>query len=148
MAGAGLWGIMAERPEYRLEDQIGFVLRRVTQRHLALFSAAIPQVTTTQWAVIARLFELGSMSQNHLGREAAMDAATVKGVVDRLVREGLVETAPDPDDKRRLTVALTAAGRDLFQAQLAAAAGVSEATLAPLSEEERAQVLALLARLT
>jgi DNA-binding MarR family transcriptional regulator len=138
---------MAKRPDYHLEDQIGFVLRRVTQRHLALFSAAIPQVTTTQWAVIARLSEIGPMSQNLLGREAAMDAATVKGVVDRLVREGLVETAPDPDDKRRLTVALTAAGRDLFQAQLAAAAGVSEATLAPLTPQERAQVLALLARL-
>lgn len=139
---------MAKRPDYQLEDQIGFVLRRVTQRHLALFSAAIPQVTTTQWAVIARLSEIGPMSQNHLGREAAMDAATVKGVVDRLVREGLVETAPDPDDKRRVTVALTAAGRDLFQAQLAAAAGVSEATLSPLTAQERAAFMALLARLT
>jgi DNA-binding MarR family transcriptional regulator len=139
---------MAKRPDYQLEDQIGFVLRRVTQRHLALFSAAIPQVTTTQWAVIARLSEIGPMSQNHLGREAAMDAATVKGVVDRLVREGLVETAPDPDDRRRLTVALTAAGRDLFQAQLAAAAGVSEATLSPLTPQERAAFMALLARLT
>lgn len=139
---------MAKRPDYHLEDQIGFVLRRVTQRHLALFSAAIPQVTTTQWAVIARLSEIGPMSQNHLGREAAMDAATVKGVVDRLVREGLVETAPDPDDRRRVTVALTAAGRDLFQAQLAAAAGVSEATLSPLTPQERAVFMALLARLT
>ena len=139
---------MAKRPDYHLEDQIGFVLRRVTQRHLALFSAAIPQVTTTQWAVIVRLSEIGPMSQNHLGREAAMDAATVKGVVDRLVREGLVETAPDPDDKRRVTVALTAAGRDLFQAQLAAAAGVSEATLSPLTAQERAAFMALLARLT
>ena len=139
---------MAKRPDYHLEDQIGFVLRRVTQRHLALFSAAIPQVTTTQWAVIARLSELGPLSQNHLGREAAMDAATVKGVVDRLVRERLVETAPDPDDKRRLTVALTAAGRDLFRQQLAAAVGVSQATLAPLSVEEQATLLALLARLT
>lgn len=139
---------MAKRPDYQLEDQIGFVLRRVTQRHLALFSAAIPQVTTTQWAVIARLSEIGPMSQNHLGRETAMDAATVKGVVDRLVRQGLVETAPDPDDKRRLTVALTEAGRDLFRAQLAAAVGVSRATLAPLTVGEQATLLALLARLT
>ena len=87
---------MAKRPDYQLEDQIGFVLRRVTQRHLALFSAAIPQVTTTQWAVIARLSEIGPMSQNHLGREAAMDAATVKGVVDRLVREGSAITSNAP----------------------------------------------------
>ena len=35
-----------------------------------------------------------------------------------------------------------------FQAQLAAAAGVSEATLSPLTPQERAAFMALLARLT
>ena len=67
--------------DYVLDDQIGYVLRRVTQRHLALFAQAIPDVTTTQMAVLARLAQLGPQSQNALGRETAMDAATIKGVV-------------------------------------------------------------------
>ena len=62
--------------KYVLDDQIGYVLRRVTQRHLALFSECIPQVTTVQFAVLARLTEMGPQSQNHLGRATAMDAAT------------------------------------------------------------------------
>jgi cobyrinic acid a,c-diamide synthase len=70
----------SDRP-YVLDDQIGFVLRRVTQRHLAIFSDAIPEVTTTQFAALAKLAELGPLSQNHLGRVTAMDAATIKGVV-------------------------------------------------------------------
>lgn len=132
---------------YRLDDQIGYVLRRVTQRHLSIFSAAIPEVTTTQFAVLARLAEIGPQSQNHLGRETAMDAATIKGVVDRLVKLGLVATTADPEDRRRLTVALTQTGVALYAARVATALRISDETLAPLSAEERAQLLELLNRL-
>jgi MarR family transcriptional regulator, lower aerobic nicotinate degradation pathway regulator len=133
---------------YDLDTQIGYLLRRVTQRHLALFATAIPDVTTTQFAVLARLAELGPQSQNLLGRETAMDAATIKGVVDRLVRQGLVATAPDPADRRRLTVGLSAAGRALFDRLTATALQVTDQTLAPLLPAERAQLAALLLRLT
>ena len=138
---------MALKTAYVLDDQIGYVLRRVTQRHVSLFTEAIPQVTTTQFAVLARLSELGPQSQNLLGRATAMDAATIKGVVDRLARQGLVETAADPEDRRRLTVALTQAGAGLFDATAATALAVSDRSLEPLSAAERAQFMALLARL-
>ena len=133
---------------YILDDQIGYILRRVTQRHLSLFSDLIPGVTTTQFAVLARLDELGPQSQNLLGRATAMDAATVKGVVDRLARQGLVETAPDPEDRRRLTVTLTATGAALFHELRDTALHVSDRTLQPLTAAERAQLMALLTRLT
>lgn len=138
---------MAKPPPYVLDDQIGYVLRRVSQRHLAIFAEAIDEVTTTQFAVLARLAEKGPLSQNLLGRETAMDAATIKGVVDRLARQGLVATTPDPEDRRRLTVALTDKGRKLYEAQAATALEVSSRTLDPLSPDEQAQFLALLARL-
>jgi DNA-binding MarR family transcriptional regulator len=137
----------SKAPDYVLDDQIGYVLRRVTQRHLAIFSEAIPQVTTTQFAVLARLAEQGPQSQNLLGRATALDAATVKGVVDRLARQGLVETMADPDDKRRLTVALTAAGAALFQAAIPAGLAVSRKTLEPLTPAETRQFMQLLTRL-
>lgn len=139
---------MEKDAPYALDDQVGYLLRRVTQRHLALFSEIIPEVTTTQFAVLARLAELGPMSQNQLGRATSMDAATIKGVVDRLTRQGLVTTLPDPSDRRRLTVALTDQGRTLFQDRRADALQVSDLTLAPLSARDRARLLALLARLT
>lgn len=133
---------------YRLDDQIGYVLRRVTQRHLSLFSELIPEVTTTQFAVMARLFEMGAQSQNHLGRATAMDGATIKGVVDRLVRQNLVDTSPDPQDRRRLTIRLSQKGQALFEARVVDAQQVSERTLESLHEDERTQLLALLSRLT
>jgi DNA-binding MarR family transcriptional regulator len=136
------------KPVYALDDQIGFLLRRVTQRHLALFAQAIPEVTTTQFAVLARLEELGPQSQNALGRETAMDAATIKGVVDRLVRQGLVATTPDEDDRRRLTISLTPEGKMLFQRQAPAALAVSAETLKPLNDEESRLLINFLSRLT
>ena len=133
---------------YRLDDQIGYVLRRVTQRHLAIFAAAIPEVTTTQFAVLARLAETGPLSQNQLGRATAMDAATIKGVVDRLAKLGLVSTTADLTDRRRLTVALTPAGEALFRDRFETALQVSQDTVAPLSAEEADLLRSLLSRLT
>ena len=71
--------ILPIEPPYVLDDQIGYVLRRVTQRHLAIFSETIPGITTTQFAVLARLAQMGPLSQNLLGRETAMDAGRGHG---------------------------------------------------------------------
>jgi DNA-binding MarR family transcriptional regulator len=139
---------MSASDDYHLDDQIGYILRRVTQRHLAIFAALIPEVTTTQFAVLARLAEIGPQSQNHLGRATAMDAATIKGVVDRLTRLGYVATTADPDDRRRLTVTLTDTGATLFASHTATALEISDQTLAPLSKTERQALLILLSRLT
>lgn len=139
---------LPETGGYCLDDQIGYVLRRVTQRHLSLFSELIPELTTTQFAVLARLAEIGPQSQNHLGRATAMDAATVKGVVDRLARQGLVASSPDPQDRRRLIIELSPKGQVLFAQRVADAMRVSAHTIAPLSAVERVQLLELLSRLT
>ncbi|MES2816164.1 MAG: MarR family winged helix-turn-helix transcriptional regulator [Pseudomonadota bacterium] len=139
---------MTDAKSYRLDDQIGYVLRRVTQRHLAIFAAAIPEVTTTQFAVLARLAEIGPQSQNHLGRETAMDAATIKGVVDRLAKLGLVATNADPADRRRLTVSLTEAGERLFAERVPTALSVSADTVSPLTQDEARLLKDLLMRLT
>lgn len=136
------------KPPYVLDDQIGYVLRRVTQRHLVIFSETIPDIATTQFAVLARLAQPGPFSQNLLGRETAMDAAMIKGVVDRPAKQGLLATTADPVDRRRLTVALTNAGSALFARSRDGALAVSSQTLGPLSAQERATLLALLARLT
>lgn len=134
-------------PDYALDDQIGYLLRRATQRHLAIFARLIPEITTMQFAVLARLYEMGAQSQNALGRETAMDAATIKGVVDRLARQDLVRTTPDPADRRRLTVDLTSQGRALFDRLAPLALEVSARTLAPLTEGEQAVLTRLLLRL-
>jgi MarR family transcriptional regulator, lower aerobic nicotinate degradation pathway regulator len=134
-------------PPYRLDDQVGFVLRRVTQRHLAIFAAHIQSMTPTQFAALAKLAELGPTSQNALGRATAMDAATIKGVVDRLREKNLVSSAPEDPDRRRITLMLTEAGREAFATLSDTALRITEQTLEPLSAVERLQFLDILRRL-
>jgi DNA-binding MarR family transcriptional regulator len=129
---------------YALDDQIGFILRKVSQRHTAIFAAAFPDLTAPQWATLAKLYESGPTSQNQLGRLVALDAATIKGVVDRLGARGLTMTAPDPADARRVVVALTEAGRKEAERGFPIAEAVTVETLAALSVEERAQLVQLL----
>jgi len=135
---------------YILDDQIGFILRQVSQRHAAIFASGIgdPDLTATQWAVLAKLLERGPCSQNRLGRRTAMDAATIKGVVDRLGKRGLIETRPDPEDGRRLEVALSPAGQALAERIVPNAHRITEDTLAPLSTAERTTLIELLRKLS
>lgn len=136
-----------ETTGYRLDEQAGYVLRRVTQRHLGIFSAAIADLTPPQFAALARLAQMGPLSQNELGRATSMDAATIKGVIGRLKTRGLVQSAKDAGDRRRLVIELTHAGQKLFSHHAPLALAISAETLAPLERDEQTVFLALLSRL-
>jgi len=136
------------RSSYILDEQIGFILRMVSQRHAAIFARDIgTNLTPTQWAALSKLAETGPCSQNQLGRLTAMDVATIKGVIDRLTARGLTETSSDPDDGRRLLVSLTRAGQQLAEKVAPNALAISRETLAPLDAKERETLVALLNKL-
>ena len=132
---------------YRLQEQIGFVLRKAHQRHVAIFAARIADLTPPQFATLAKLADVGETSQNQLGSLVAMDAATVKGVIDRLKARGLVELTRHEVDKRRLLVKLTAEGRETVERLIPLAQQITAETLAPLSQKEAATLFKLLARI-
>jgi len=140
--------VKPQRAAYVLDEQIGFILRQVSQRHATIFARDIgADLTPTQWAALAKLAETGPCSQNQLGRLTAMDVATIKGVIDRLTARGLTETSADPADGRRLRVSLTRAGQQLAEKVAANALAISKETLAPLDPREREMLVALLEKL-
>jgi MarR family transcriptional regulator, lower aerobic nicotinate degradation pathway regulator len=136
------------KPPYVLDEQVGFILRQVWQRHSAIFSREIgTNITPTQWAALSKLAETGPCSQNQLGRLTAMDVATIKGVIDRLTARGLTETSQDPEDGRRLLVSLTRAGQQLAEKVAPNALAITRETLAPLEAKEREMLMTLLNKL-
>ena len=132
---------------YSLDRQVGYLMRKANQRHLAIFSARIPELTPTQFAALARLHERGPLSQNDLGRQIAMDAATTKVMVDRLAKNGLIQRSADAADRRRRVVTLTEAGKAAYAGSISAAHAITANTLSPLSAEEVALFTTLLAKL-
>ena len=134
---------------YVLEDQPGHLLRRAHQRHAAIFQSLIgdDQLTPLQFAALVKLADLGEVSQNELGRQTAMDAATMQGVIKRLLARRLIDRRPDPSDRRRLVLSLTKDALALVGALTQDGHAITDATLAPLSVAERRTFLALLRRL-
>lgn len=52
------------KPAYILDEQIGFILRQVSQRHATIFAREIGiNLTPTQWAALSKLVETGPCSQ-------------------------------------------------------------------------------------
>jgi DNA-binding MarR family transcriptional regulator len=140
--------VNAPRP-YRIEDQIGYLLRRAHQRASAIFQTTIgdPNVTPTQYSSLVKLHEYNELSQNLLGRLVGMDKATMQGVVRRLKDRGLVDSRPDPGDARRTLLSLTLDGQRVVAKLILNGPAVSRETLRPLSTGEQRQLVELLQKI-
>ena len=135
--------------QFSVEDHVGFLLRRAHQRHVALFTAAMAHVelTPTQFTALLKSVQLGRTTQNLLGRHAAMDPATIQGVVQRLTARGLIQRDRDPMDRRTAVLEATPAGIALITEVVACARQAHAAALSPLTPEEQVQLLALLRKI-
>lgn len=134
---------------YVLEDQVGYLLRLASQRHSVIFQKhAVESITPTQFSTLIRIAEIGKVSQNHLGRLAAMDVATIKGVVDRLKVKNLITSRPDEIDKRRTVISLTESGDALVADLRSTGLLITRETLAPLTPKERVTLVTLLHKIS
>jgi DNA-binding MarR family transcriptional regulator len=134
---------------YNLNDQVGYLLRLAHQRHAEIFKLhTIEKLTPTQFSALLRIYQQGKVSQNHLGRLAGMDVATVKGVVERLKDKGFVELKPDLEDKRRLVISLSDKGKSIVAGLEEIGANITEETLSPLNDDERATLVKLLQKIS
>src|SRR5216684_2602459 len=136
-------------PAYRLEDQVGFLLRRAYQRASSNLVDRIGphDLTAPQFATLARLYERGTLSQNLLGRLVAMEPANIRDVVLRLKKRRLIMTRRNPGDGRLILVSLTPSGMSLVEELLPIEIECTAKTLAALNASERRLLYELLGRL-
>jgi MarR family transcriptional regulator, lower aerobic nicotinate degradation pathway regulator len=98
------------------------------------------------YRMLAALEDLGPASQATVGRRAEMDRSDVVAALNELEADGLVERAPDPDDRRLKIVTITAGGRRRLKKLDEVVGSVQDGLLAPLSAPERAELIRLLSR--
>ena len=72
-------------------------------------------LSSAQLFVLSKLADAPAPSVNALARRVHAHQSSVSVVVDLLAKRGLVARAPDPADRRRRTIALTAKGRTLLR---------------------------------
>lgn len=85
-------------------------------------SRAVEQegLTTQQWAVLGALSRTeaaGGMAIGDLARYLKVSRQNLSGVIGRLERDGNVQSAPDPQDRRSRLVQMTPHGSDVWQNQ-------------------------------
>ena len=132
-----------------MECQVGFLMRVAMQRHTSIFMSLMPHnLTQTQFAVVAKLAEVGTTSQNQLGRLVCLDAATTKGVVDRLRARKIVMIEINPRDRRHSMVALTKRGARIAQQSVNRAHQITAKTLAPLNRNDQRTIVRLLRKMS
>lgn len=138
----------ASQDDYVLEDQVGHLLRRAHQRATAIFQEIMTDgLTPQQYAALVKIGDLGTVSQNRLGRAVAMDPATSQGVAQRLLAKKLIRRMADPGDRRRALLSLTPEGEALVARLIPLGARITARTVQMLDPRERETLMALLRKL-
>jgi len=139
----------AKPDDYQFSEQVGHLLRRAYQRHVALFQQTIPdsQLTAAQFVVLCAVRDQGACSLSEVVRITAIDQATVRGVMERLKTRDLLVVAQDVSDRRKVMVTLTEAGRALVGEMVPFAEKITADTFGDLNPAERVAMLYLLRKM-
>lgn len=143
-----------ERPDVDVSPMQ--VLSRVTRLALHLDRArkeafADHDLEPSEFDVLAALRRSGDpyqLSPGQLVQETFVTSGTMTNRVDRLVRKGLVERLPDPDDRRGVQVRLTPPGRSAVDGALDALLTREKELLAGLTDGEADGIAASLRKLS
>ena len=100
-----------------LDNSLGFLMTRAARGMKRVLDAKLAKhnLTSTQYIVLARLWEGDGISITELCDRLYLDNPTLTGIVDRMERDGLLERRRDGDDRRVVNVYLTEKGRNLRQ---------------------------------
>ncbi|WP_019631640.1 MarR family winged helix-turn-helix transcriptional regulator [Actinomadura atramentaria] len=126
-----------------------WLLGRAAARGHRLVAAALAEadLRMTHHAVLAAVAERAPVSQADLGRSLGIDPKDMVAAVNDLQRAGLVTREPDPRDRRKNSIALSPEGERRLRTTERLGREANERLVAALDPAERAQLLALLARI-
>jgi DNA-binding MarR family transcriptional regulator len=142
-------GLAPESRTFVIEDSLGYLVNRMARLIAHDLSEKIRPagVAIGQWPVLLFLWARDGMTQAELSRGVAIEPPTVVRTVDRMVRDGLVTRAPDPEDGRLSRIYLTQRARSLRDELVPLAAAVNGEILNGLTANEARTLRRLLAKL-
>ncbi|NEC69929.1 MarR family winged helix-turn-helix transcriptional regulator [Streptomyces sp. SID9727] len=134
----------------RIRPLPSWLLGRAAARGRSLVADALAGYGMKMWhhVVLAAVEDLEPVAQADLGRAVALDPKDLVGILNDLQEESLIVRAPDPEDRRKNAVSVTAAGRRRLEECTVAGDRANAELLAPLSPDERVRFLDMLRRIS
>jgi len=134
---------------YHFSEQVGHLLRRSYQQHVAIFQQRIAdsQLTAAQFVTMCAIQEHGTCSLSDVVKTTTIDQATTRGIIERLRLRDLIVLSHDAADRRKVLVTLSPDGLKLVKSTVPHAADVSEATMSNLNPAERVAIMFLLSKM-
>ena len=140
-----------DRTPDRVRSRPTWLLARAHGRALALLHAGFEAhgdgLRGYHYRLLAALEQWGPASQADLGRDTGIDRSDVTAALRQLEDEALVERRVDPGHRRRNIVTITADGQRALQRLDVVIADIQGDVLAPLTPEQRRQLVELLEKL-
>jgi DNA-binding MarR family transcriptional regulator len=124
------------------ETYLSYLLARASHVVASGFHAHLKtwRLSVPEYRVLLCLAGADGLGVVDLAAMAIMTQPRMTKLLDRMERGGLVGRNPDPNDRRRVLIRLTAAGRARTAPVLAAAKEHEAQVLKPFSREERAVI--------
>ncbi|MEA4899956.1 MarR family winged helix-turn-helix transcriptional regulator [Bacillota bacterium Meth-B3] len=94
-------------------------LTPLLKRHILrpMETAGHSRVAPNQLSILSSLMENGPQSMARLGRQICVCRQQMTGLIDELIRKGLVERSRGEMDRRTVTIELTDQGREMVLEQ-------------------------------
>lgn len=128
---------------YRLSVLSNRISQTIADTYAARFGIGIPE-----WRAIAVLGRHPGLSANGVAERTAMDKVTMSRTLARLLERGLVQRDTHGEDRRRSVLELSTAGYRIFDEVVPLALARERALLAYFSDDDKAQLDALLTKLS
>jgi hypothetical protein len=140
---------MVAPTNHTIWDRPGYLVRRLHQIHVAMFSARVAdgQVTPVQFGLLSILISRPGIDQATIGAELGLDPANVAEILRRLEDRQLLTRVVDPLNRRRKLCLATAAGKKFVQRYQKDMQLSQEQLLSPLNPADRKIFMDLLGRL-
>lgn len=129
-------------PQGFVRSYLAYLLARASVNVSAEFHATLKQwdLTVPEWRVLACLMDIEGLTVGELARMALMKQPGMTKVLDRMAEDRLIRRKGASDDRRRVTIHLTAKGRARALPVLVAAKAHEAELLARFNAEEQATI--------
>ncbi len=125
-------------PPFDRQQSLGYLVNQLARQFAQRLERrlAVHGVALGQFPLLLVLWEEEGLTQSEIARRLTFEQPTVANTLKRMLRDGLVETARAPNNRKQVLIFLTEKGRHLRERLTAEARAVNAEAATALTPEE------------